>query len=190
MRIAIIGMLLMLPASTALAQLGNPAGMAPGTADQPARAGEIANTTDQLFVRLAGAGGSAEVDLAMLASQHATDDGVKTFARAMSDDHSKANLQLSVAAKRADLEVPKEPDAEHKAIRTRLEKLPDHRFDLDYIDGQVQDHLKTVQLLEWEINSGQDADIQHFASETLPIVLGHLKMAQELQVQLHSMARR
>src|SRR4051812_32135561 len=99
MRTAIIGLLLILPASTALAQLGNPAGMAPGTADQPARAGETTNTTDQLFVRLAGAGGAAEVDLAMLASQHAIGDEVKAFARTVADDHSKANLRLSAAAK-------------------------------------------------------------------------------------------
>ncbi|RWM85344.1 MAG: DUF4142 domain-containing protein, partial [Mesorhizobium sp.] len=50
------------------------------------------------------------------------------------------------------------------------------------------DHQKTVQLLEWEIGSGQDADLQHFASETLPTVLEHLKLARDIKAELASQA--
>ncbi|PAP99788.1 hypothetical protein CIT25_23255 [Mesorhizobium mediterraneum] len=34
-------------------------------------------------------------------------------------------------------------------------------FDLAYISGQITDHQRTAQLLEWEIGSGQDTDLQH-----------------------------
>ena len=40
--------------------------------------------------------------------------------------------------------------------RLNLEKLGGGQFDLAYVDGQVQDHQKTAQLLEREIGSGQD----------------------------------
>jgi putative membrane protein len=151
--------------SAAIAQIGNPAGMAPGTADHSSVAGKIGNTTDQLFVRLAGFGGLAEVDFGELAGKSAQSSEVKAFGQRMAADHSKANLRLAEAAKKADIAVPNELDPAHQAIRVRLANAAKTQFDLDYLGTQVEDHLKTVQLLEWEIDSGQDADIQDFASE-------------------------
>ena len=37
-----------------------------------------------------------------------------------------------------------------------------------------------AQLLEWEINGGQNAPLQGFAAETLPAVLEHLAMARSI----------
>jgi putative membrane protein len=49
---------------------------------------------------------------------------------------------------------------------------------------QVTDHQKTVQLLLWVIASGENADLQRFASDTLPGVLHHLQLSQDLVSQL------
>jgi putative membrane protein len=57
-------------------------------------------------------------------------------------------------------------------------------FDRAYIAGQVADHQKTAQLLEYEIGSGQDVELKTFASEILPIVLEHLQIAKDIQAQL------
>ncbi|TIT42294.1 MAG: DUF4142 domain-containing protein, partial [Mesorhizobium sp.] len=73
---------------------------------------------------------------------------------------------------------------EHERQRAELEKLYGAKFDIAYISGQITDHQKTVQLLEWEIGSGQDADLQHFASETLPTVLDHLQLARDIKAEL------
>ena len=43
-----------------------------------------------------------------------------------------------------------------------------------YVRGQVVEHQKTVQLLEWEMGSGQQGPLQRFAASTLPKVLDHL----------------
>jgi putative membrane protein len=45
--------------------------------------------------------------------------------------------------------------------------------------GQLVEHQKTSLLLEWELSNGQDANLQHWASETLPSVLDHLRQVQE-----------
>ncbi|WP_292392878.1 hypothetical protein [Mesorhizobium sp.] len=45
-----------------------------------------------------------------------------------------------------------------------------------------------MQLLEWEIGSGQDTDLQHFGSDTLPTVLEHLRMARDIKAKLASQA--
>jgi putative membrane protein len=168
------------------AQTGNPAGMLPGspqvapgapTPHQP-------NPQDRLFVDQASIGGMAEVELGRLAEQKSQNAAIKDFARRMVQDHTKANDQLTSLAKQASTPPAGSLDEEHQGVRANLEKLSGRQFDLAYIDGQIQDHQKTAQLLEWEIGSGQDAALKMFASEALPTVLQHLRLAQDLKAQL------
>jgi putative membrane protein len=167
--------LLVVPAA---AQEGNPAFMTPDTGPkQP-------NNTDRVFVHAAAIGGMAEVELGRLAEQKGQNDAVKEFARRMVNDHGKANERLVGLAKEDDIAVPDELDQEHKARRDRLNAASGSEFDLAYVAGQVADHQKTAQLLEHEIGSGQDIELIGFASDTLPVVLQHLRTAQELQAEL------
>lgn len=69
-------------------------------------------------------------------------------------------------------------------MRDRLQTMTGAEFDLAYIEGQVADHQKTAQLLEHEIGSGQQVDLKNFAAATLPVVIAHLRTAQELQAEL------
>jgi putative membrane protein len=163
---------------TAAAQMGNPAVVAPGTpqAAPGIPAPHETNNTDRLFARLAATGGKAEVDLGQLAAQKATATSVKQFAQMMVEDHSKANAKLAELAKAIALPAGLDPD--HQAVRDKLEKLAGAAFDAAYILAQIEDHQKTVQLLQWEIGSGQDAPLQKFAAETLPTVLRHLRHAE------------
>ncbi|MBM3547059.1 MAG: DUF4142 domain-containing protein, partial [Alphaproteobacteria bacterium] len=48
------------------------------------------------------------------------------------------------------------------------------------IATMVEAHKKTVQLMEEQIRSGQDAELKAFATETLPTVRHHLQMAETL----------
>jgi putative membrane protein len=47
---------------------------------------------------------------------------------------------------------------------------------------------KAVQLLEYEIGSGQDVELKNFAAEILPAVLRHLRSAQDLQAEMSGKA--
>jgi putative membrane protein len=100
----------------------------------------------------------------------------------MVEDHTKANDRLLGLAKQDGIVPPDELDREHRAMRA--EKASGDEFDRAYVQGQVQEHQKTAQLLEWEIGSGQDAELKSFASETLPVVLQHLRMARNVEAQV------
>jgi putative membrane protein len=164
----------------AAAQMGNPAAVAPGTpqAAPGTPAPQETNNTDRLFARLAATGGKAEVDLGQLAAQKATATSVKQFAQMMVEDHTKANAKLAELAKAASIALPAGLDPDHQAAREKLENLTGAAFDAAYILAEIEDHQKTVQLLQWEIGSGQDASLQKFAAETLPTVLRHLRHAE------------
>jgi putative membrane protein len=166
----------------AFAQIGNPAGTEPDTRQSApgVPAPHQTNTQDQLFAQQAAIGGMAEVALGKLAGRKAHNRAVGEFGALMVEDHGKANEKLAMLARSAGIPLPSEPDPEHKAVHTRLERLSGAQFDVAYLEAQIQDHQRSAQLLQWEINSGQDAQLQRFASEALPIVLRHLRMAQDL----------
>ena len=142
------------------------------------------NQPDRLFVREAAIGGMAEVAAGKLASQKCGAPAVREFGQRMVADHSKANDQLANLAKAANIPLPDMLDPEHQSISERLEKLRGAEFDAAYIAAQIQDHQRTIQLLEYEIGSGQEPDLKAFASQVLPIVIQHLQIAQAVQAQL------
>jgi putative membrane protein len=170
----------------ALAQIGNPGFMSPGTRfESPGvPAPNQTNATDQLFARLAAEGGLAEVSLAELVVGKARDPAVDAFARRMIDDHEPAGERLAALAEAAAIPLPDAPSPEHAALHARLEALDAAALDLAYMRAQVVDHQKTVQLLVWEIGQGQDAAIQRFAAETLPTVLDHLASARSILAEI------
>jgi putative membrane protein len=174
------------------AQTANPAGAAPDTPN--IESGHLpdahANTVDQLFIRELGLGGMAEAQFGKLAARKAQNPHVKEFARRMADDHGKANEKLVPLARAADVPMRKDFDLDHRVMRDELDKLTGAAFDVAYIRGQVREHQKTAQLLEWEIGSGQDTRVRTYAMQTLPLVMDHLEHAQALQAELRGSAVR
>jgi putative membrane protein len=168
------------------AQFGNPGGLDPGTRESaPGRPipGQT-NVPDRLFTMLAAQGGMAEVDLGKLAQQRSRNDAVLAFAKRMIDEHGKSNAQLAQIAQQSGLAFPTEPASDQLETKQKLSALNPADFDVEYMRAQVTDHQKTVQLLLWVIASGESADLQSFAKDTLPDVLHHLQLAQTLVSQL------
>jgi putative membrane protein len=190
--LAAISMLAVVAAAPASSQTGagNPAAVAPGTPrSAPGMpAPNQPNQNDRLFVYEATIGGRAEVEFGQLAEQKGRAQSVKEFGHKMAADHGQANQQLAQLAQAANIPQPGDLDEEHKAVRALLDKSSGAEFDLAYIRGQISDHQKTAQLLEWEIGSGQDPQLKGFASQILPVVLRHLQMATALQYQLTATA--
>jgi putative membrane protein len=172
-----------LPAS---AQFGNPGGLDPATRESApgVPAPGQTNVPDRLFTTLAAQGGMAEVELGKLAQQKSRNEVVNAFAQQMIDDHGKSNAQLAELAKQAGLSLPSEPAPDQLQTRQKLLMLSQGQFEVEYMRTQVTEHQKTVQLLLWVIASGENSDMQRFASDTLPTVLHHLQRAQELVTQL------
>jgi len=160
---------------------GNPGAMQPGT---------DLNATDRVFATAITQGGMAEVKLGQLAIDRAQNETVKAFAQRMMTDHSKANDRFAEISTKEGLQLPKKLDPEHQGIAKNLEKLKESKFDVEYMRVQVADHQKTAQLLEYEIGQGQNAAVQDFASDTLPTVLAHLRMAQDTMANLTGQALR
>ncbi|MBN9560177.1 MAG: DUF4142 domain-containing protein [Alphaproteobacteria bacterium] len=184
--LAAASLLATLGAMPAWSQAPNPAGMRPSTPESAPGlpAPNQPNVPDRVFIRAAAVGGQGEVELGQLAEKQGQNSAIQRFARRMVQDHSHANEQLAQIAQAAQVPVPSGPDADSKAMHAQLVSLQDGEFDRAYIRGQIAAHQVTAQLLAYEIGSGQDSQLQKFAEETLPVVLHHLALAQDIDAQL------
>lgn len=154
-----------------------------GSAQRSTTTGQLA-AADQTFLKEAATGGLMEVELGRLATEKASSAEVKQFGQRMVDDHSKANQQLSTIAQQKSVQIPTELTGKAKADYDRLSKLSGEQFDRAYMQMMVRDHRKDVADFRKQSTSAKDSELKSFASQTLPTLEEHLKMAQQTQSSL------
>ncbi|MDD0981214.1 DUF4142 domain-containing protein [Pseudomonas shahriarae] len=141
----------------------------------------IAATSND-FVSNAVESGITELEAGTLALEKSSSADVRTFAKHMVKDHTKANQELMALAEKLDIEVPDNTALADKAKKSILE-LRDESFDQAYANNQVAAHEKTVALFKKEASTSDNAELKAFAIKTLPTLEAHLKMAKELQTK-------
>lgn len=137
--------------------------------------------SDEVFLRNAAEGSMAEVKLGQLAEEKAQSSEVKSFAKKMVEDHSKALEELKQIGSQENINLP--TDTSHKDAETydRLAKLSGPEFDKQYAQEMVRDHQKDVSEFKKGETSAQKPSLKQFAQKTLPTLQGHLELAQRMQ---------
>jgi putative membrane protein len=143
-------------------------------------AGQTSNNADMKFAMTAAQDSMTEVELGRLAVQKGMSDAVKQFGQRMIDDHTNANQQLMQLASTKGMTLPTALDAKHAAMVQKFQAMNGAAFDRAYAKQMVQDHKKAVDLFQKQADRGMDTDLKAFASQTLPVLQGHLSMAQAL----------
>jgi putative membrane protein len=136
---------------------------------------------DASFAQDAASGGMAEVKLGQLAEQKGSSQTVKDFGKRMETDHSAAGDKLKNVASKDGMTIPDSLSQADRAEYDRLSRMSGPEFDKAYARAMVQDHQKDIAAFKQEANSGQNPDLKNFASETLPTLQEHLRMAQQMQ---------
>ena len=142
--------------------------------------GSKLDAMDRHFIRKAGQGGLAEVELGKLAAEKGQNEEVKKFGQRMVDDHSKANDQLKQLAESKGMTLPTKLAEKDQATKARLQKLSGEQFDQAYMNDMVKDHSKDVAEFKKESTTAKDSDVKSFASQTLPTLEDHLKEARSI----------
>jgi putative membrane protein len=98
----------------------------------------------------------------------------------MVGDHSKANDQLKSTASQENMPLPDSLSAKDQATYDSLSKLSGTDFDKAYAHDMVKDHREDIAEFKSESANGQDQAIKDFATQTLPTLQEHLKMARQM----------
>ena len=145
------------------------------------------SAADSGFMKQAAQDGHAEVEASKLAQDKAHSEQVKSFARQMIDDHTKAGDELKALAASKGVDVPDGPSVRQQAQLKLLGSTDGVKFDKRYVDQSgVAAHEETVKLFKKGASEAKDADVKAFAAKTLPTLEHHLQMARQLHDALQA----
>jgi putative membrane protein len=136
--------------------------------------------SDVDFFEAAAQTGMTEISAATLATQRSQAADTKSYAAAMTADHSKHNAELKTLAQRKSVTLPTELDGAHQGKLDDLTQEAASDFDQAYADAMVEGHENAVELFERTADDSKDAEIRQFASSSLPTLKRHLEMARSL----------
>jgi putative membrane protein len=139
-----------------------------------------ATSGDESFYEKVGEAGLAEVQAGKMAEAKGSTAEVREFGALMVEHHGEANQKLAKLAQAKGMTLPAAPSESQTEAMKDLQAKEGARFDQAYLAEQVKAHEEAVQLLKGQIASGEDADAKAFASELLPTVESHLRMAYQL----------
>lgn len=149
-----------------------------------ASAGNISDRDEKMMKQMAESHLS-EISLGKLAQEKAQSDEVKSFARKMVEDHTKALDSLKQVAESKGVSLPTEPGKQQMAMQKKLEGQSGQKFDRQYMQ-QAGDraHKDTHKLLQRAASRAEDTDLKNYASTALGTVESHMQMAKETSQNL------
>ncbi|MBV9657667.1 MAG: DUF4142 domain-containing protein [Verrucomicrobia bacterium] len=140
---------------------------------------------EKAFVKEAGGGNAAEVQLAQLALKNSQNSDVKDFAQMMIKDHSQANTDLGKIAEQHKITpFPPEVPAKEKAFYDKVVKMTGADFDKAYVDHAVEDHTKDAAAYKKAQGEVKDPMLKQYVDKVTPIVEHHLEMAKADQAKM------
>jgi putative membrane protein len=138
------------------------------------------------FARTAAMSDMFEIESSRLAEQRSQDAQVKQFAQHMIRDHQKTTSELKgllpqLQGAAAAPQLPTSLDQQHQALVQQLQGAQGAEFDRTFVRQQVQAHQTAVDLFRAYAQSGDNAQLKQWASQTLPSLEEHLRQAQQMQ---------
>ena len=148
------------------------------------RMADLAGDPDHFFLMQAAHTNEAEIDLARIALQRASDPEVRDYAQMMIDHHTEANRDVMQIAQRKGIDLPTRPMQARRMHTTHFDRLSGSAFDREYVGMMIANHAKAVALFEFKADYATDRDIRNFAQQGLPMLREHLQQAKDLNRQL------
>lgn len=126
------------------------------------------------------AGNQFEIQAGQVAQQRAQDGKVKELGQHLTQDHTKAQEQLQMAARGSDANASSSTELNpvQQAKLSELQQKQGEEFDRCFVFGMVADHEHDLLTYRWQAEHSKDAGIQKYAREQIPVLESHLKMAR------------
>ena len=154
-----------------------------GTSSSTAR---LNKADEKLVVQLAQAN-ITEINTAKLAEEKSKNDQVKTLAKKMMDDHSKALDELKQLAQSKSVTLPTEPDRQQKLVENRLMALSGEKFDKQYVEQIAERARKGEHKLLLQVGAkAQDMELKNYATKTLAVIESQQQLVKDTSRSIES----
>jgi putative membrane protein len=166
---------------------------ATGVTNQMGGMVDLSTLNDAQFAAIIQAINADEIQEAQLAMTKATSPDVKRFARDMMVAHRDMQNRMTTLLGRlqitpSDNAVSNQLRSDTQGEMSTLEAMRGKDFDRNYIDAQVTNHNKAIEMLDRITPSVKDADLKAALMATRPKVEAHLREAERVQLTLQKAA--
>jgi putative membrane protein len=133
---------------------------------------------NQAFMKKAIRDNLAEIHIGKLAEEKGTNKSVRKFGKKLVTDHGANLKKAKSVAHSIGVKPPNAPTATQEATYDTLSKLSGPQFDRQFAERAVQAHRKDIK--EFQHQAEKPGPTAAFASQTLPTLEQHLRIAQSL----------
>lgn len=166
---------------------GDSTGTDPGNGGDTAANGGNDDTTtvaDVEFMKKATVINRAQITNAKLSKERGSLQAVRDFGTALDTRFLAAQGDLDNLAVTMSVSVPATTDAAHLAITNSLMDMEGKTFDIAFIDYQMAELQRAVDLYRGQIDSGRDAEVKKYAEKYLPYLQEFLITASNIRASL------
>jgi putative membrane protein len=146
--------------------------------------------TPEAFVQAVAASDLLEINLGRMAMAKADEQTVKDFGHRMVTNHTAIQVIIGKIAVAQEITLPTEIAADDTAIVTSLEALSGEEFDKAYMAYMADENPKILAMYRWQYDNCTDPTVKPFASQTMPIIGTHARLAEALNAEVNKEAIR
>lgn len=121
----------------------------------------------------------AEIKLAQLAKEKATDSKVKEIADMIEKDHTKIVDELKAYANKHGISVPLDESTDSQKDYDNLAEKNGGDFDDKWCETLEDKHEKSIDNFESRLDKTEDPELKEWITATLPGLRTHLEMLKE-----------
>ena len=153
------------------------------TSDPEAAAGAARPAIGQDAQFLLGMAQASVNDIAAgrLAVRKAELPAVRAFGERIVNEHNALLGEAAGLARAHNVPLPKLPDLAHQGQLSELASLPGFSFDRSFLQKMVEDHGRTLALLQQVAAETKDPDLRAQSEMAIPHVQEHLEIARRLE---------
>lgn len=141
--------------------------------------------TTMEYVRQSALSDLFEITASRMALERSQDPKVRDFAQQMVSDHGLSTGEFKHALRDGNVmvTVPTALDPQRERELERLQARPADQFDRAYLESQLQGHRNALDMQRAYAQSGDNAALKKFASQSTPLVESHLAKLEVLAQQ-------
>ena len=141
-----------------------------------------ASLSAEEYARRQAQGELFEIALSQLILDKSEDQGVRGFAEQMVTAHAASLEKLRAASGTMAALLPTTVDPTQQNTLIRLENISGMKFNLEYMQLQIDGHKQALELNRRYASGGTDPALRQYASDAVPVIQDHLNMAQKVRV--------
>ncbi len=147
----------------------------------PNSASVTLDRADRDFVEKIAGEAQAEVAIAQLGAERASDQRVKEFAQRLESAHAETREHVTGLAQAADVPVGNDLKASREFRNLKREK---NGFDREFVDVVLERHRRSLKRVEVAARTAKDDRVREFANQHAEVLRGHIETAEKLRSEL------